>query len=331
MKILVIRFSSIGDIVLTTPVIRCLKKQLPEAEIHYYTKPSFAPILESNPYIHKVHVLPESGLIANSLKGLKFDHIVDLHCSFRSRVVRAKIKGKSSGFSKLNFRKFLLVTFGIDTLPDIHIVDRYFQAVKPLGIQNDKQGLDYFIASDDEVNIESLPETHRQTFTALVAGATFATKRLPLHKLAELAEKIEGPIVILGGKTDTEAGEYLEKEFAGKAKGKIFNACGKFNLNQSASLLQKAEVVYTHDTGLMHIAAALKKNIVSIWGNTVPAFGMYPYLTNYQTVENKGLSCRPCSKLGYDTCPKGHFKCMEELNFDSIFVPSKKPGVKADH
>lgn len=320
MKILVIRFSSIGDIVLTTPVIRCLKQQIQNVEIHFYTKKSFSSIAESNPYIDRVHVLPEKGLIADSLKGLRFDHIVDLHCSLRSRIVRNKLSGKSFGFPKLNFRKFLLVKFGINTLPDVHIVDRYFEAVDELGVKNDNQGLDFFIPPQDKIAPEALPQTHRTGYTALVTGATYATKRLPLHKLAELAASIEGPVVVLGGKTDIEAGEYLEKAFSEKAPGKIFNACGKFNLNQSASLLQQANVVFSHDTGLMHIAAALKKPVVSIWGNTVPEFGMYPYKTEFKVIENKGLSCRPCSKLGYNHCPKGHFKCMEDLKFEVVGI-----------
>ncbi len=118
--------------------------------------------------------------------------------------------------------------------------------------------------------------------------------------------------MLLGGKEDSQAADEIEKVLGDK----IINACGKYNLNQSASLVQQAEYIITHDTGLMHIASALKKKVISIWGNTVPEFGMYPYLTEFKIIENKELSCRPCSKIGYNKCPKGHFKCMNDLNLD---------------
>lgn len=314
MKILIIRFSSIGDIVLTTPVARCLKKQL-GAEVHYYTKPGFASIVKSNPYIDKVYELPDGKFpFVKAMKEEKYDYIIDLHNNLRSALVKRYLGVKAYTFQKLNFEKFLLVSFKINRMPDRHIVDRYMDAVKPLGVVNDNQGLDYFIPVKDEVEFNTLPVTHANGYTAVVTGATAYTKRLPNHKLVELCKSIEGPIMILGGKTDVEAGEYIEKHFS-NSPGKIFNTCGKYNLNQSASLVKQAQKVYTHDTGLMHIASAFKKEIVAIWGNTVPELGMYPYQTNFQNIENKGLSCRPCSKLGYDKCPKGHFKCMEELKF----------------
>ena len=118
--------------------------------------------------------------------------------------------------------------------------------------------------------------------------------------------------MLLGGKEDSLAAEEIKKALGDK----IINACGKYNLNKSASLIQKAEYIISHDTGLMHIASALKKKVISIWGNTIPEFGMYPYLTEFSIIENKEISCRPCSKIGYGKCPKGHFKCMNELNLD---------------
>jgi len=312
MKILILRFSSIGDIVLTTPVIRCLKEQL-GAEIHYYTKPSFASILYSNPYLSKVHTLPNTGLpFLKDLKTENFDYIIDLHNNLRTRLIKLYLGKPSFSFDKLNWAKYLLVNFKINKMSNLHIVDRYLNAVKPLGVINDQKGLDYFIPQKDEVSLGSLPMQIQTGYTALVVGASFSTKRLPLHKLIEMVRSISGPILVLGGKEDSETGETLKNQFPGK----VHNGAGKFNLNQSASLVKQASKVYSHDTGLMHIAAAFKKDIVSIWGNTVPEFGMYPYQTNYSIIENKGLSCRPCSKIGYNHCPKGHFKCMEDLRFE---------------
>jgi len=312
MKVLIIRFSSIGDIVLTTPVIRCLKQQL-GAEIHYYTKPSFQPILQANPYVDKIHLLPAGKFpFLKDLKEENFDYIIDLHNNLRTRLVKLYLGKKSVSFSKLNFEKFLLVNFKINRLPDMHIVDRYLDTVSRLNVHNDNKGLDYFIPEHSEVNIQHLPASHQSGYDVLVVGASFRTKRLPLHKLKELTDTITNPVIVLGGKEDIEAGEYLEKAFPHK----VYNGAGKYSINQSASIVRQAETIYTHDTGLMHIASAFQKKIISIWGNTVPAFGMYPYKTPFEIIENNHLSCRPCSKIGYDQCPKGHFRCMESLQFE---------------
>ncbi len=312
MKVLIIRFSSIGDIVLTTPVIRCLKQQL-GAEIHYYTKPSFQPLLQANPYVDKIHLLPAGKFpFLKDLKEENFDYIIDLHNNLRTRLVKLYLGKKSVSFSKLNFEKFLLVNFKINRLPDIHIVDRYLDTVSRLNVYNDHKGLDYFIPEQSEVTIQQLPAGYQSGYDVLVVGASFRTKRLPLHKLKELTDTITNPVIVLGGKEDIEAGEYLEKAFPHK----VYNGAGNYSINQSASIVRQAETIYTHDTGLMHIASAFQKKIVSIWGNTVPAFGMYPYNTPFEIIENNHLTCRPCSKIGYDQCPKGHFRCMESLQFE---------------
>jgi len=326
MKALILRFSSIGDIVLTTPVIRALKTQL-HCEVHYATKAKFSEILVGNPYIDKVHCLNGSlnDLIAE-LKKERYDYVVDLHNSLRTLLIKSRLGVKSRSFNKLNFRKWLLVNFKINRMPNVHVVDRYMDAVKELGVKTDSMGLDYFIPSKDEVDMEWLPEAHRNGYVAFVIGATYATKRLPLKRMIQLCHQINRPIVLLGGKGEFELGEEICRFFEGYDKDEemkappIFNACGKFNLNQSASLVKQAKYVFTHDTGLMHIAAAFKKEIFSIWGNTVPAFGMYPYRTKFTIFENNNLSCRPCSKLGYDKCPKGHFKCMNDQKFD-FYLP----------
>jgi ADP-heptose:LPS heptosyltransferase len=319
-KILIVRFSSIGDIVLTTPVIRAVKQQVKNAEVHYCTKPGFKAILESNPYIDKVHCLEDS--LNNLIKNLqfeKFDYIIDLHNNLRTKIIKFRLGVNSKSFDKLNFKKWLLVNWKINRLPEIHIVDRYLEAAVLLGVRNDEKGLDYFIPEKDKVDIKVLPSEFRNGYVSIVIGAQHFTKRLPLEKIIELCQKIGRPIVLMGGKEDTDTGEKIVKELLTENR-LIFNACGKFNLNQSASLIQQSSLVFSHDTGLMHIAAAFGKEIYSIWGNTIPAFGMYPYKTNYHVLENTHLNCRPCSKIGYDKCPKGHFKCMREQDFSSLSI-----------
>ena len=318
MKILIVRFSSIGDIVLTTPVPRCVKTQLENAEVHYATKAQYQSILESNPYVDRIFLLKDSlDELITELKKENYDVVLDLHNNLRTRILKWKLGVRSFSFNKLNIEKWLMVNFKINKLPQEHIVDRYLATAKSIGVKNDALGLDYFIPEKDEVPWDWFPETHRDGYVAYAIGAQHETKKLPVDRIIELCKKINRPIVLLGGKEDFENGEKvrleLEKE---KQSASIFNACGKFNLNQSADIVKKSDVIFSHDTGLMHIAAALKKEVYSIWGNTIPAFGMYPYRTSYHSLENKDLDCRPCSKIGYQKCPKGHFKCMRELQFD---------------
>ncbi|GEO08226.1 glycosyltransferase family 9 protein [Segetibacter aerophilus] len=325
MKFLIIRFSSIGDIVLTTPVIRGLKLQVEGAEVHYLTKNSFKGIVESNPYIDKVHVLEEDfdGMI-NKLSKEAFDHIIDLHHNLRTlKVKKALSKVPAFSFNKLNIKKWLLTALKINLLPPIHIVDRYLEAVESFGVKNDGKGLDYFIPVQDKVPDHDIPAAQSLGYTGIVIGAAHNTKKLPLYKLKELCTKINHPIVLLGGPEDRAIGD----EIASIDPIKIYNSCGKFNLNESADLVRRAKVIVTHDTGLMHIAAAFKKPIISVWGNTVPAFGMTPYFgnTNVEHVlfEIKKLWCRPCSKIGYSKCPLGHFKCMEKHNMSEVAVKAE--------
>jgi ADP-heptose:LPS heptosyltransferase len=317
-KILVIRFSSIGDIVLTTPIVRCLKKQIPNAEIHFLTKSNFVSLIENNPYVSKIYSIKDKvAEIRKELEKENYDFVIDLHHNLRSAQVKRALSAKTFSFNKLNIEKWLLVNLKINKLPNIHIVDRYFETVKTLGFINDNEGLDFFIPEKDLVNVASAFKLNVNGYHALVVGGSYYTKQIPINKLQEICRLSDKPLIVLGGKEDAAMGLQLEKEFAGK----VFLACGKFNINQSASIIQQADKVITSDTGLMHIASAFKKDVFSIWGNTIPEFGMYPYLPgkNSKILEVKNLSCRPCSKLGYSKCPKGHFKCMQEINVKEIF------------
>ena len=208
-----------------------------------------------------------------------------------------------------NFGKDFEGTFKALKMPDVHIVDRYLETVKHLGVLNDGAGLDYFIPEGSVVDLKHLPETHAQGYVAVVIGGQHATKMMPLAKLIEVCRALKSPVVLLGGPEDAEKGAAISDAIGPQ----VFNACGKFKLDESASLVQQALWVISHDTGLMHVAAAFKKRIVSVWGNTVPELGMYPYLSDASSkmVEVKNLSCRPCSKIGFSKCPKKHFKCMD--------------------
>jgi ADP-heptose:LPS heptosyltransferase len=319
-KVLVIRFSSIGDIVLTTPILRCLKKQLKDVEVHFLTKRDFSDILFNNPYINNYFFLQENlSEIIQQLKSTEYDYIIDLHNNLRSWRVKRALKGKSYAFKKRNIEKWLLVNFKKNRMPHEHIVDRFFETVKPIGVINDGEGLDFFINPHDEIDVTKfLPDGFQNGYIAFVIGAKHKTKCMPVNKIISICSKINYPVVLLGGFEDKPTGE----EIAAKFKGKVFSSCGKTTVGQSASLVKQSQLVITHDTGLMHIAAAFRKKIISVWGNTVPEFGMYPYLPSgsspFSIVEVKNLSCRPCSKLGFQKCPKGHFKCMNDIDENEI-------------
>ena len=320
MKFLIIRFSSIADIVLTTPVVRCLKQQLENAEVHYLVKKPFSTIVENNSYVDKVHILEDDlKQTIELLKKENFNYIIDLHHNLRTwRVKRALKNIPAFSFNKLNYEKWLLTAFKINRLPKVHIVDRYMFTVRPFNVRNDHKGLDYFIPEKDVVPIEQLPLSHRFGFIGIVIGAAHNTKKLPLHKLKELCTKIDHPIILLGGVEDKNIGD----EIASVDTIKVWNACGRFNINQSADLVRKSKLIISHDTGLMHIAAAFKKPIISVWGNTVPEFGMAPYYGKSEIRNSKfeilNLPCRPCSKIGYKKCPRGHFKCMENIEVGEV-------------
>lgn len=320
-KILIIRFSSIGDIVLTTPVIRCLKTQLPHAEIHYLTKPQYKGILEHNPYIDVLHTLDKPLWKKTlELKHIGFDCVIDLHHNLRTHIIKGILDVPSYSFDKLNFDKSLLVKVKINNLPSVHIVERYLDTVKPLNVDDDGKGLDYFLPSTFQFNPDiKLPDS----FVSFAIGAQHSTKRLPNDKIVSICTQYTEPIVLLGGKEDAENGEWIAQQ-SGKH---VINLCGKLNLNESAHVVNISKKVITHDTGLMHIAAAFQKEIISVWGNTVPEFGMTPYYGNNEIRNSKfevrNLSCRPCSKIGFKTCPKGHFKCMNQQDTTAIAYAAK--------
>ena len=294
-------------------MIRCIKGHQPDVEVHYVTKKMFKGILEHNPYITKIHTIEKNvSEVMDDLRKENFDLVIDLHNNIRSMQIKKMLGKRSYTFKKLNFKKWVLVHFKIDKMPALHIVDRYMQTVLPIGVKNDHKGLEYFIPEKDVVKISSLPTSHQQGYIGFVIGAKHFTKRLPLEKIIAICKKINKPIILLGGKEDNLRATEIKKAVGTT----IYNACGDYNLNQSASLVQQATKIITHDTGLMHIAAAFKKEIISVWGNTVPAFGFTAYLPDPKSriLEVQGLSCRPCSKIGYDKCPKGHFKCMKDID-----------------
>lgn len=299
-------------------MIRCLRNRFPEADIRFVTKKEYAQLVDSNPHLNGVFLL-ENGLkeLIKQIKQFKPDVVVDLHHNLRTRILKTAVGGKWYPFNKLNVEKWMRVNLKVDRLPNEHIVDRYLQSVAELDVKNDGAGLDFFFPEDFQA--PELPSGLGDQFVALVIGAKFKTKQLPANKLIEICDGLNLPVVLIGGSED----ETLAQEVMARTSASVFNGCGKYALQESAWIIKQSALVITHDTGMMHIAAAFNKKIVSVWGNTIPAFGMYPYLPEGGKAfisEVQGLDCRPCSKIGFDKCPKGHFRCMEEQDIKKLQI-----------
>lgn len=317
-KVLVIRFSALGDLVLITPVLRALKEQV-GAEVHVITKDVFKPLLLPNPHVDKIWTIGEGmPAVITQLQAEKFDHVLDLHKNLRSLRIRLALwRVPVSSYHKANWAKWLMVHFKINRLPGDHIVERYLAAAHSLGVKPDGRGLDFYIPEKQKINLNELGLVS-DAYTALVIGAAHFTKRLPIEKLLEITGQIPGKVVLIGGPAEKETGLELQKAYPGK----VLSTCGVFSLMGSASMVEQSHAVIAHDTGFMHIAAALRKPVVAIFGGTLAEYGFWPYYGNepipFQNVEVANLPCRPCSRFGRGDCPKGHFKCMMEIRPEQV-------------
>ena len=328
-KILIIRFSSIGDIVLASPVFRCVKKQIENVEVHFVTKFSFKIVTAANPYIDKFFYynnnMPE--LLAK-LHAENYDYVIDLHNNFRSNKIKQFLNRQTHTIAKLTLQKFLLTQLNIDIMPNRHITMRSLDAVAKINVKDDGAGLDYFIAQKDNISSEDLPTGHLAGYMVIAIGASYFTKRLPTHKIIELCSKINHPIILVGGRQDVQNGAII----ANTNSVKIYNACGKFNISESADIVRKAKLVISNDTGMLYIACAFKIPVIAMWGSTTPDLDVEPYYgSNFINTVNKpmyknivqNLGCQPCSKYGLAKCPKEHFNCMKNIDINEVLKTVK--------
>ena len=331
MKILVVRFSSIGDIVLTSSVVRCLKNQVQNSHIHFLTKEQFTPLYDANPNVDKIYGLSENWeLLLTQLKSENYDCIIDLHNNLRTKRLKLALGKPSYSFPKRNIKKYLLTKFKWNLLSENeHVVHRYFKPAEKIGVKNDDLPNDLFIAEKNEMDLTTTG-LGSKNYLAFAIGAQFATKKLPVEKLLAICDSVQFPIVFLGDKKDALVADELISKSTNKT---LVSYCGKLNIQQSASILKQAKAVLTHDTGLMHIAACFTAPIVTIWGNTTPIFGMSAYTptrkNQAENIEVDDVSCRPCSKIGYAACPKNHFNCMKLQDVEKIsrIISDKITGI----
>ncbi len=324
-KILVIRFSSIGDIVLASPVFRCIKKQLPDVQLHFLTKKSFKVVTEHNPYIDRFFYYDNNmGELKEKLSAENYDTVIDLHNNIRSNQINRFLGVASHTIDKLSWQKIMLTKFKMNFMPGRHITQRSLDTVAPLGVVDDGLGLDYFIGINDEVKPEDIPASHQLGYVAFVIGANHRTKKMPIEKWQELCLKLNYPIILIGGPAEKEEAERI----ASVNEGLIYNACHKFSINECADLLRKSKLVVSHDTGFQYIACAFQKQVIAIWGGTSPKLDLGPYygssFANANPIKYENIVrdkwCQPCSKYGTKRCPLGHFNCMKKIEVDSIVM-----------
>jgi ADP-heptose:LPS heptosyltransferase len=324
MRLLIIRLSSIGDIVFTTAAIRCAKEQIPGVEIHFLTKKSMKAVTEANPNIDHFHYHDKklSDTIA-SLKAANLDMVIDLHSNFRTYRIKKALGVPAHTYQKLSLQKFFLTNFGMNLLPNRHIVERSLDPLKVLGVQNDGKGMDYFVPSNISLKPHDIPTSHQAGYIAIVIGASYATKKLPVEHLKQLCALIPVPIILVGGKEDAKEGEAVSS----MDTAKIYNACGKFNLHESALLVKGARMVISNDTGFLYVACAFHKKTIAIWGGTSPSLQVEPYYATadlqngqemYYNAIVPNLPCQPCSNYGTKKCPQGHFACMKKQDLHLI-------------
>ena len=308
-KILIVRFSSIGDIVLTSPVIRCLKTQI-NTELHFLTKYQYHSLLINNQYLDKIYYLENS--FTETLRELKkenYDYIIDLHNNIRSFfLLRLGVKMKR--YYKSNFNKILNINFGLKLNNKIHTVERYMQTIKFLGVKNDHRGLDYFLDIKNEIDFNV-----DQKFIAWSIGGSFQQKQLSAEQVSGVCNNLKEPVLLLGGENEKHTGDRIINL---TQKDNVYNFCGKLSVNESAYVINKCSVLLSNDTGLMHIGAALKKNILSFWGCTKPDLGFSPYFPGEKSIKLvSDKSQRQCSKHG-SSCRFTKEGCIKGISSESI-------------
>lgn len=324
-KILLVRLSSFGDILLTTHLPRLIKNMYPDYQIDILTSKIFQNIFKFNPYINKIYTFEkklsvyELQSLNNSLKtNGKYDFVIDLQNNRRSRKIIKKTGENYGKYKKNNWKKFLLVKFKKNYYESIRQVpDLYFDAVNNiLKINNDKKGLDFFYAKNYEGrNKENSISTIKKIIIA--PGAKHFTKIYPKEKFIELINLINtnynAEIILMGAKEDIEIANDIE------ANTRIYkNLVGNTSILETAIIIDEADLLITNDSALMHVAAAVQTKTIAIFGSTVEEFGFFPYQTDFRIAQIE-LNCRPCTHIGRKSCPKKHFKCMNDISVQMVY------------
>jgi lipopolysaccharide heptosyltransferase II len=324
-KILVFRLSSIGDIVLTSALVRCLKKQYPEAQIDFVIKKQFKQLIEFNPHLHTIYTINSSeginGLrkVKATIKQEQYDVFIDIHKNMRSLFIMVGSGAKRTlTYKKHIFKRTLLTSFGFNKYKNItHVYQRFIEAAKPIDVKNDNEGTELFIPSNIDVKVLQVLLSNGligdKPYVLFCPGASFKNKQWLPERFVELAkyllDKEDVNVVLSGGRAEEDICKYILQE----TNGRVIDLSVRFTILESAVIAKYAKAVVANDTGMLHIAEALKVPVVGIYGPTSRQLGYYPILEKSLVVE-VDLPCRPCTKMGAQSCPKKHWKCMKEIS-----------------
>jgi len=322
-KFLIIRFSSIGDIILTTPLIRCLRAAFPNAQIDFLVKKEFAVVLSGNPHISNIITFDkkdsrnELRRIRTQIQLSRYSVIFDIQKNIRSMMICVGTRTGVAGYSKKILARDLLIRFHVNIYSEIKPVYlRYFEAVETLGVKYDGNGTEVFPSTQEFENIRVILDQNHiepgKPILVVAPGAQWENKRWTTQGFATAADTFcaqhGATTILIGGPGDVDACNEVNSQM----KTPSLNLAGKLSLMGSASLLGKAAMVFTNDTGMLHMAQAMKAPVVAVYGPTTRELGFFPLLQNSRVAE-VDISCRPCTQKGLHSCPKKHFRCMKDL------------------
>ncbi len=325
-NIIIIRLSSLGDIVMTSPVFEVLKKNYPESKITFISSKQFSGLMEANPHIDSIIYADlkdehkdKNGLLRfikdNNLQDSEFDLLIDLHFNLRSRFLSSKIKSKRKvHWSSDSLKRRLYVAFHIPF--NIHPVTyRYLETIAKFIGEKDFSGFSYTHYADSDI-MERILSNYPQLKDAILVlpGSQWFTKMYPKKYFIDLLKMFQNEqIYILGGPEEKE----LCDEIASEINSKSF--ASHFSLSELNSVISVAKAVITNDSGPMHISVGLGVPTIAFFGSTTRGLGFMPDHEDSLVIEDEKLSCRPCSLHGRVICPKKHFKCMNNLKPEVVF------------
>ncbi|MCD6116836.1 lipopolysaccharide heptosyltransferase II [bacterium] len=325
-KILVIRFSAMGDVILTTPFLRILKKEIPDAQVDFIVKLKFSPLLEGNQNISSIITVPERFLdfvkLIFGLRKNRYDVVFDLQRNFKSSLIMilsgAKKKRK---YKTRRFRRFVLVKFKKDIYRNNKSIPlRFLDALDEGSLKDDGKGAELNISEESKKRVSSLLEEagiiYPFNMIVLAPGAGRATKRWNIKGFAEVGKhfiRLGYDVAIIGGEEDKD----ICKAVCSLTGEKAINFCGKTNLSETAAFMSICRLLISNDTGVMHMAGALNTPVVAIFGPTTKELGFFPFRGISQVVQIP-LKCRPCSFHGTAKCSEQHFRCMNDITADMV-------------
>jgi lipopolysaccharide heptosyltransferase II len=332
-RILVIRLSSLGDVLLTTPVLRLLREYCPAAQVDFLTKAAYQDILCTNPCVDRLWLWePQQGLreMLRRLRQIRYDIVVDLHRTLRSRLLyRGLLAERKLAYTKRTIRRALLVHLGWNTLQAMTPVPELYMApLRCLGMTAPLPPLELHLTAESQEAMQAylqqeLPESRMRPLLAVAPGAHWSTKRWPVERFAVVAQTLaqmqQAAVVVLGSAEDRPLAQQLCQQLSVP----VLNSTGNLSLMHTAALLQQCRLLLSNDSGLMHMAAALQVPVVAIFGPTVQEFGFYPFKASAQVV-SATIACRPCSTKGSTRCPRGHHQCMQQVTVAHVLAAASK-------